>query len=127
MCRVFAAFLALGLIPATVGTGVTQEPPPGAQTATSDLEGLDDFIAEQMKEWKVPGLAIAIVRDGKAIHVKGYGYRDVEEELPVTPNTLFGIGSITKSFAAVTLGILVDGGKLDWDKPVREYASLTYP
>ena len=130
MRRVFAVFLALGLIPAAVGTDIAQEPPPGAagpnsapaaQTAASGLEGLDEFIAEQMKEWKVPGLAIAVVKDGKAIHVKGYGYRDVEAKLAVTTKTLFGIGSITKSFAAVTLGILVDEGKLDWDKPVREY------
>ncbi|MBA2527301.1 MAG: beta-lactamase family protein [Pyrinomonadaceae bacterium] len=94
----------------------------GAPAASKPiLEGLDEFIVEQMKEWNVPGLAIAIVRDGKVIHSKGYGFRDVEKQLPVTPKTLFAIGSITKSFAVVTLGMLADEGKLDWDKPVREY------
>ncbi len=94
----------------------------GAPAANKpSLEGLDEFIVEQMKEWNVPGLAIAIVRDGKVIHSKGYGFRDVEKQLPVTPKTLFAIGSITKSFAVVTLGMLADEGKLDWDKPVRVY------
>ena len=85
------------------------------------LEGLDEFIDEQMKESNVPGLAIAIVRDGKIIHSKGHGFRDVGKRLPVTTKTLFAVGSITKSFAVVTLGTLADEGKLDWDKPVREY------
>jgi CubicO group peptidase (beta-lactamase class C family) len=87
----------------------------------SSLEGLDEFIVEQMKESNVPGLAIAIVRDGKVVHSKGYGFRDVEKRLPVTLKTLFAIGSITKSFAVVSLGALADEGKLDWDQPVREY------
>jgi CubicO group peptidase (beta-lactamase class C family) len=73
-----------------------------------------------MKESNVPGLAIAIVRDGKVVHSKGYGFRDVGRRLPVTPKTLFAIGSITKSFAVVSLGALADEGKLDWDKPLRE-------
>ena len=112
MTKLAAAFLVPGLI---LGTAI----PGDAQTPA--LEGLDGFITDQMEEWKVPGLAIAIVQDGKVIHTKGYGYRDVERELPVTTKTRFGIGSITKSFGAVTLGILVDEGQLDWDTPVREY------
>ncbi len=85
------------------------------------LEGLDAFIAEQMKEWKVPGLGLAIVKDGQVIYAKGYGLRDVKKNLPVTPNTLFAIGSCSKAFTAAALGILVDEGKLAWDKPLREY------
>ena len=85
------------------------------------LEGLDEFIVEQMKESNVPGLAIAIVRDGKVVHSKGYGFRDVGKRLLVTPRTLFAIGSITKSFAVVSLGALADEGKLDWDKPIYRY------
>jgi len=96
---------------------------PRAQPAPDSpaLEGLDAFIATVMKEWKVPGLAIAIVKDGEVIHAKGYGFRDVEKKLPVTPRTLFAIGSITKSFTVTVLGMLADEGKLDWDKPVPEY------
>lgn len=74
-----------------------------------------------MKQWKVPGVAIAVVQDGKVIYAKGYGYRDLEQKLPVTTATLFPIGSITKSFTALTFAILKDEGKVDWDKPVRSY------
>lgn len=85
------------------------------------LEGLDDFISEVMGEWHVPGLALAVVQDGKVILLKGYGYRDVEKKLPVTPKTVFAIASISKSFTATGLGMLADDKKLDWDHPVRDY------
>ncbi|MCL4706215.1 beta-lactamase family protein, partial [bacterium] len=74
-----------------------------------------------MKSWNVPGLAMAIVKDGDVIFSEGFGYRNVESKLPVTPNTLFAIGSSSKAFTAASLGILVDDGKIDWDKPVRDY------
>jgi CubicO group peptidase (beta-lactamase class C family) len=74
-----------------------------------------------MEEWKVPGLGISIVKDGKVIFSKGFGFRDVKKGLKVTPKTLFAIGSCTKAFTTVAMGILVDEGKLDWNKPVREY------
>jgi len=83
------------------------------------LQDIDPFIQSVMKEWKVPGLAIAVIQDGKVILSKGYGYRDAERSLPVTPRTLFAIGSISKSFTVTVLSTLVDQGKLDWDKPVR--------
>ncbi len=84
------------------------------------LRGLDDLVATTMQEWKVPGVALAVVQDGKVIYAKGYGYRDVEKKLPVTAETLFAIGSITKSFTSLTFATLNDEGKVDWDKPVRE-------
>lgn len=84
------------------------------------LRGLDDLVATAMQEWKVPGVALAVVQDGKVIYAKGYGYRDVEKKLPVTAETLFAIGSITKSFTSLTFATLNDEGKVDWDKPVRE-------
>ena len=99
--------------------------PAAAATATPaakpSLEGLDEFVTQAMKDWKVPGLAIAIVQGDKVILLRGYGYRDPEKQLPVTPNTLFAIGSITKSFTVTTLGMEMDEGKLDWDKPVRDF------
>jgi CubicO group peptidase (beta-lactamase class C family) len=90
---------------------------PAPQPSLGDF---DDFVAAQMKQWKVPGVAIAVVQEGKIILLKGYGLRDVKDNLPVTPKTLFAIGSITKSFTVSVLGMLVDEGKLDWDKPVRD-------
>src|SRR5215510_10918590 len=85
------------------------------------LQGLDELASQAMKEWKVPGVAIAVVQDGKVIYAKGYGYRDLEQKLPVTTGTLFPIGSITKSFTALAFAILKNEGKVDWDKPVRNY------
>jgi CubicO group peptidase (beta-lactamase class C family) len=85
------------------------------------LDGLDAFVDEQLKEWKVPGVALVVVQDGKVILSKGYGMRNLKERLPVTPQTLFAIGSSTKAITAFTLLQLVDDGKLDLDKPVRDY------
>jgi CubicO group peptidase (beta-lactamase class C family) len=82
---------------------------------------IDGLAAAAMKEWNVPGLALAVVKDGKVIHSNTYGYRDLKQRLPVTPRTLFGIGSITKSVTVLAMAALVEDGKLDWDKPVREY------
>ncbi len=85
------------------------------------LDGFDEWINQALKDFKVPGAAVVVVQGEKIILVKGYGMRDVAKQLPVTPQTLFAIGSITKSFTVTMLGTLVDEGKLDWDKPVREY------
>src|SRR5579863_3633102 len=65
------------------------------QSASDPLAGFDEFVAQVMKDWKVPGVAVAIVKDGKIILAKGYGERDTQKHLPVTPQTLFAIGSIT--------------------------------
>lgn len=71
--------------------------------------------------WKVPGLALAIVKDGKVILSEGFGYRNLNDSLPVTDTTLFAIGSCTKAFTTMAMGMLVDDGKLEWDKSVRSY------
>lgn len=85
------------------------------------LDGFDEFAQQQLRDWKCDGFSIAVVQDGKVILSKGYGLRDVKKNLPVTEKTLFAIGSSTKSFTVTALGTLVDQGKLDWDKPVRDY------
>lgn len=89
--------------------------------STVNLAGFTGFVEKIRQEWEVPGCAVAIVKDGKVIFSRGFGFRDAAQKLPVTPNTLFAIGSCTKAFTAVILGTLVDEGKLDWDKPVRDY------
>ena len=85
------------------------------------LADLDRLIDEAMEEWQVPGLAIAVVLDDEPILLKAYGQRDVEAGLPVSIDTKFLLCSITKSFTAAGLGMLVDERRLDWMKPVREY------
>lgn len=83
------------------------------------LKGLDRKIEQVLKDWNVPGCGIGIVYKDKLVYAKGFGYRDVEEKLPVTPNTLFHIASNTKLFTAVAIGLLVEEGKLEWDQPIR--------
>jgi CubicO group peptidase (beta-lactamase class C family) len=92
-----------------------------AQPASTPFDGFDVFVADAMREWKVPGVAIAAIKDGNVVLSKGYGYRDVEKQLPVTPQTLMAIGSNSKSFTVTLMGMLSDDGKLDWEKPVRAY------
>jgi CubicO group peptidase (beta-lactamase class C family) len=82
---------------------------------------LDALVAEAMGEWKIPGLAIAVVQNGGVALLKAYGLRDVEAQLPITIDTHFMICSITKSFTATGLALLVDERRLDWKKPVRDY------
>ncbi len=85
------------------------------------MEGFDAVVDKAIKDFKVPGLAIAVVKDGEVIYARAFGRRDVEKGLPVTPDTLFAIGSCTKAFTTFVMGTLVDEGKLDWDTPVRTY------
>lgn len=87
----------------------------------TELDDLDPLVNEAMAEWQVPGLALCVVRDGETNLLKVYGQRDVEAGLPVTVDTQFTLCSITKSFTAAGLGMLVDERRLDWTKPVREY------
>ncbi len=86
-----------------------------------DLKGFPEQVTKLVAAWNVPGLAISIIKDGKVIFAEGFGYRDVKQNLKVTPHTLFAIGSCTKAFTATAMGMLVDEGKVEWDKPVRNY------
>ena len=85
------------------------------------LDSLDIFIYQLMKDFDVPGLSVGIVQNDSILYSKGFGTRQINKNLPVDENTIFGIGSISKSFTALTLGILVDEGKLDWDDKVTSY------
>jgi CubicO group peptidase (beta-lactamase class C family) len=81
-----------------------------------------DSIAElTLKTFDVPGIAVAVVKDGKVIHAKGYGLRSLNTKQKVDENTLFGIASNTKAFTAAALGMLIDEGKLKWDDKVIDY------
>jgi CubicO group peptidase (beta-lactamase class C family) len=82
---------------------------------------LDAYVARSMKEFEIPGLSLAVVKDGKVVYAKGYGVRKLGDSAPVTENTLFGIASNTKAFTAAALAILVDEGKLSWDDPVIKH------
>jgi len=86
-----------------------------AQLSSSQV---DSLVQKTLVTFDVPGIAVAIVKDGKVIHSKGYGVRSLNTKEPVNENTFFGIASNSKAFTAAGLGILVDEGKLKWDDKV---------
>ena len=105
-CHTFLYLLLLGITPLQA-----QQPPPG----------FDAHIQRVMQTFTVPGLSVAIVRDGKVMLAKGYGVRRMGERTPVDARTRFGIASNTKLFTATALALLVEEGKVEWDKPVIDY------
>ncbi len=96
-----------------------------AAPAAASLEQRINRLAEQLeqrrKDLHIPGMAIAVVKDDEVILVRGSGLADLKNETPVTPETIFAIGSITKSFTATLVGMLVDEGEMGWDDPVTEH------
>jgi CubicO group peptidase (beta-lactamase class C family) len=92
-----------------------------SESIAAFIPEFERLIAEAMDEWKVPGLAVAVVQNGEVAFVGAYGLRDVEAGLKVTTGTQFQLMSVSKSFAATGLAFLVDERRLDWKKPVREY------
>ena len=94
---------------------------PAAAQQRLSLDGLDQYVERVMKTFEVPGIALAVVKDGKVVVAKGYGVRKIGEAAPVDAQTLFGIASNTKVFTATALGLLVEEGKLQWDAPVIRY------
>ena len=92
-----------------------------AALAQSKLAGYDAWAEKVLADFDTPGAAVAVVKSGKVVLVKGFGKRDVAKGLPADENTLFAIGSATKAFTTLVLGTLADEGKLDWDKPLQEY------
>ena len=85
------------------------------------FKGLDTAFTRVLKNWHAAGFSVAVVVKNKVVYARGFGYRDVAGKLPVTANTLFAIGSCTKSFTASLIGKLQNDGKLDIDKPVNNY------
>jgi CubicO group peptidase (beta-lactamase class C family) len=96
---------------ATPPTSQAQEPPPD----------FDRYVQRVMLTFTVPGLSVAIVKDGRIVLARGYGVRRMHQAGPVDGHTRFGIASNTKLFTATALALLVEEGKLDWDKPVTTY------
>jgi CubicO group peptidase (beta-lactamase class C family) len=95
----------------------------GQKTATLDqkIKEFDQYVENGRKQWEVPGLALAVVKDGKVIFAKGYGVRDNTKSDLVNNQTLFACASTTKAMTAACMGILVDEGKVKWDDPVSKY------
>jgi len=82
---------------------------------------LDGMIQDGMTDWKIPGLAVVVVKDGETVFKKTYGVKSIETQEPVTGETLFAMASTTKAMVAMSLGILVDEGKLNWNDKVLQH------
>ena len=91
-----------------------------ALDVTQKLAGFDAFMEKTLKDWNAPGIGVGVVVGDKLVFAKGYGYRDYEKKLPLTAQTMFTIASNTKLFTAVAAGMLVEEGKLTWDRPIKE-------
>ena len=81
----------------------------------------DKLAADAMVTWKFPGLAVAVVQNDRVVYAKGFGVKEFGKPDPVSPDTLFQIGSTTKAFTTTAMAMLVDEKKLEWDDPVRQH------
>ena len=120
---VTAAFIVLTLVLALPPVSLTAPSagPAPQRTAAGVPPGIDATVDRIMRSFEVPGLALAIVKDGRVVLAKGYGVRKLGDPAPVDARTLFGIASNTKVFTATALGLLVEEGKLAWDARVVDY------
>jgi CubicO group peptidase (beta-lactamase class C family) len=105
----------------TASIGRAQENKPPEAPSTFDLSAIDAYVAGQVRAKSYPGLALAIVRDGKVVFAKGYGQRSLESEDRVAPDTLFAIGSVTKQFTCACILLLAEDGKLNVEDRVGKY------
>ncbi|MBK8020497.1 MAG: serine hydrolase [Chloroflexi bacterium] len=87
----------------------------------SRLDSFSSYVEAARVSWDCPGAAVAVVRGDDVLYREVFGHQDVENQIPVTQDTRFAMASVTKSFIAMAVALLVDEGKLEWDKPVREY------
>jgi CubicO group peptidase (beta-lactamase class C family) len=93
----------------------------GASPAVAQADRVDSYVEKQRQEQKIPGIALGVYREGKLVKAQGYGWSNVELEVPVKPETLFQSGSVGKQFAATAILMLVEEGKLGLDDPIRKY------
>lgn len=89
-----------------------------------DTKRLEQFIFSRMADTRLPGLSIALLEEGKVRYARGFGFRDLTQGLPATPETLYGIGSVTKSITALAILQLAEEGKLELNDPVADYLPL---
>ena len=109
----FPALLVAVVLSLCLKASPAAQPPP--------LTGFDDLVARAMKDWRVPGLAMAVAKDGQIVIERGYGVRQAGQPDAVDTHTLFAIGSTTKAMTAALVGMLVDDKLLAWDDPVVKH------
>jgi len=92
--------------------------------ASFDYERFDGIAFSKLSETKLPSMAVSIIEDGEVVHARGFGHKDVSAALPATEHTIYGVGSITKSFVALSVARLVEAGKIDFHDPVTRFLPL---
>ena len=92
-----------------------------AFTTTAYADPTDDFVAAQMRSQKIPGLSLAIIKDGKIVKVQGYGLADVKGKVAATPETIYDIASVSKPLVATGVMLLVQEGVLSIDDPITKH------
>lgn len=115
--RFACALAALLLLPSSL----VAAPKPAAPRPALDLAALDAAVARAMRQFEIPGLSLAALRDGELLVAKGYGVRRAGQAAAVDADTLFGIASNTKAVTAAALALLVEEGRLAWDDPVQKH------
>ncbi|HSH45859.1 MAG TPA: serine hydrolase [Longimicrobiales bacterium] len=95
--------------------------PVPASAQAEFLQGFDAYVEEARQDWQVPGVAVAVVKDGRVVYARGFGQRDADVGGAVDEHTVFAIGSSTKPFTAAAVGMLVADGRVSWDDPVVEH------
>ena len=94
---------------------------PTAKAQQRPLQGFDAYVAKAMTDWRIPGLAIVVVKSDSVVFIKGYGVRELGKPEPVTPHTRFANMSTTKAFTALLIAMLADSGRLSLDDPVQKH------
>ena len=92
-----------------------------AIASATRADPIDDFLQGELQQHKIPGLAVAVVKEGKLIKAGGYGLANVEHNVPVKPETVFKIGSVSKQFIATGVVLLAAEGKLSLDDKIAKY------
>ena len=123
MCRIVFAGLVLA-IAVSLGPARADAPAPSPSPVADPIAAAADAVAAKLLEGKhVPGVAIGVSKGGAVVFERGYGYADVAKKIPVTPDTRFEIGSITKQFTAACIMQLVEAGKLSLDDHLGTFVS----
>jgi N-acyl-D-amino-acid deacylase len=125
---VAALFTACGKDP--VGQTISPPPPETFPITGVQVPGMvsyDQLIPDLMRKYNVPGGAVAVLRDGKLIYARGFGYSDVENKIPVQPDALFRIASVSKTFTSAAIMTLVGDGKLRFDDRIAPFIANLAP
>ena len=113
-----SAFACLGL-----SIAHCEQSQPDTESALSDK--VDKLVQDKMYNEQIPGLALAVIKDGKILKAQAYGFADVDSKTPAKTNTVFRIGSVSKQFVATAIMMLVEEGKIGLDEPVSKYLDAT--